>query len=294
MLFGLPWWAVAGAAAVAVAPRSRAAKIQAKEIKPDRAKKAVTVTLAKIPTEGTGGIKVWGTSVTELDATFRPYYLKTDGKTDLRYGFCATKLADDISKCEGHPAWTRKIDDVVVWIANLVSAGAGTVAKWITDHMCVRFKWKGVRKYKWPGDIQTALGGMEPGVTYYMVDTTTDRKVMPAAPAFPSNLPQRSGYKRVWIQTIAQGASPMTRSDDAVIVYWPASEEGGPRVSELCSRRAIRAMLRMACGQTGSIDPKTASARGHWQIKMVGISEQGQGGGGVPLAPRLRARQTGA
>lgn len=215
----------------------------------------------RIPKQQAPGIRIWGTGQDDYAATWRPTYLKSIGKRDLRWGVCIFDWVDDLQKCSDAPAWTRKIDDVIYWIANLVAAGAGEVAEWLNSHICVRFKWKGIRAYEWGGGD---------GTNWYAVDRTQSGILLNQSPDFPPNMPEVKGWKRVWVNTVDKGFAPMTRSDEAVQVFWPRQTEGGPVMQELLPRKLIRAMLRMDCKVVGSINSKqlarVATGRSSWWL----------------------------
>lgn len=225
---------------------------------------------AKLVEDVPPGICTWGDTWQDIDRCYWvPMYLKTRGKTDLRWGACIMDWTDDISRYEKMPKWTRKIDDAVVLIANIISAGAGDVAKWLLDRICFRMIWKGVRTYEFPSDSPDGVR-VETGVRYYAVDRRESGITMNFSPDFPANMPEVGGFKRVWVARESSGAAPMTRSAEALIVFWPRQTEGGPVVQELLTRSQIRSMLRMDPAVSGSIDAKqlarAADGKSKWWL----------------------------
>ena len=206
------------------------------------------VTIKTIPAEPAEtpepAIKTFGE-----DGAWKPRYLKSLGCQDFRWGVCLPDLIESIQTDPQTPEWTKNIDEVVIAVANVVSVGSGEVAQWLLDRACLRFKFplrayeddEGHRLWKVAGgEAPIQLTGWAPEHPY----------------------PPRTGYKRVWVNDFEGGAAPSTRNETAVMVFWPASEEGGPALAELISTSEIRSMLRLAGDVTGAINAKKLAAAG--------------------------------
>ncbi len=224
--------------------------ISAAPVMPTMEGKAVWEPLGTIPARAEKehpGLIVWGTKKGE--GAFQPAYLKSEGCKDLRWGVCLPDLIDELQKHPNAPKWTRNLDEIIVRIGNIIAAGAGTISKWIVDRACVRFKFPLGRYKTVEGDTLYAVHTKPAGLA--LVGVTP-----------PHPLPRLDGWKRVWIDTVAQ---PGTRNETALVVYWPRTPENEPYdpvIQELLSRTQIRAMLRMSADVTGAITAKQLATAG--------------------------------
>lgn len=207
--------------------------ISAKEVLPERMKKPPP---PRLPRPAPPGIKVWGTTSDEPNIYWNPGYLKSDGCKDFRWGLCFNDLMDSIQKDPDAPKWAKSVKTIVPRVADVLAAGAGKIAEWIADNVCLRFKFPIYGYYwSWGGSRWLAVRRYD-----------ADAGLIAATPMHP--FPRRSGYKRVWFSKVEP---PRTRSKLAFIVYWP--DEKTPKMSELLQVVEIRKMLRLDHGASGSI-----------------------------------------
>lgn len=183
------------------------------------------------------GLEVWGKKPGE--GTWAPALMKSMGCTDMEWGVCFADWIDTLQKDPDAPGWTKNLDQRIYRFADSFLVGAGVMAEWLVDRACLRFK---VPLY--------AYRLTDKGTTYYAVERH-DAPILLRGATPPHPLPKRSGYNRVWISSVQ---ATMTRSDDAMIVYWP--EQDPPNVKELLPRKTIRGLLRMDPDYAGAVSIK--------------------------------------
>lgn len=232
-MFWLLLFTAIASAARADDPSTGVAVIPAKRKPPKRA-------LPERMPKPEAGLKVWG-DYPDDDATWVPTYMKSLGVKDFRWGMCLPDLIEELQRDPRVPSWVGNIDEVVYAVANVVSAGAGKVAQWLMDRVCLRFKWP-----------LRAFETLE-GERLWTVDTG-EAPIQATGFAPPHPLPARPGYKRVWVRDFDGGFAARTRNETALEVYWPElPEHSGPVVKELVNTAELRGMLRMAYDVTGAI-----------------------------------------
>lgn len=218
VLLALALAALIGAAAVMRSPKTLTGVVKL----PDRAPAVPEV----VEPEGNHDpMRVFG-------VTWKPLYIKSLGCKDFRWGVCAKRWAQDLTKGNA----LKTYDSVITWIANAAAAGAGTVAKWITDNMCMRFKFP-LRAY----EDEYGRG--------YAIHRKTGHIGAPAT----HPLPPKDGWKRAWVLT--EPGTNVARSDNVWTIHWPDSEVPGGYTAEIGDQDTIRGLLRMDDKYPGALRP---------------------------------------
>lgn len=178
------------------------------------------------------GLKVWGDSL-EDNATWRPTYMKSRGLKWIKWGVCFDRWAADLDK---HGVSSSQFQETVIKVAKAIDEDAGNIAEWLIEHACLRFQFR-THGYQ---DLN--------GNNAYEVDEKNGQSLDAAAPPIP--LPPKSGFKRVWVSYIQD---TKTRSPEAVMVFWPSSEAGGPIIREVIPRVVMRGLMRMDPAYPGAL-----------------------------------------
>lgn len=222
---------------------------------PERMPVPKRATVVDLGEEAEPGIRLWGESSTDTEATWVPGYQKSLGCKKFRWGFCTQQWFDHMdeeAKKQGAAGIKvlEFVEKAMWWIVRFYSVQAAEIARWVMRNFCFRFSFP-MRKYE-------AVNGW----TGYAIHIQTDTRLYP--PAHP--LQPRSGWKRVWMRM----GPNWTRNEQTVTVFWPASEPGGPIVQEIVNGYQLRGMLRMDSDVTGAMDVRSLAHsngicdKAHW------------------------------